>query len=106
MDDVSRSDATKDCKFGALSGSQRGLIELAALVFYKVVILLKMQAWCFIVWNDLHAALSAVGFFICYENLVIVSSITKQWMLHVTQTDICKLDGRQFLILENPMDSF
>ncbi|KAL9337902.1 hypothetical protein Peur_069671 [Populus x canadensis] len=30
-----RSDATKDCKFGALSGSQRGLIELAALVFYK-----------------------------------------------------------------------
>jgi hypothetical protein len=44
LDDVSRSDATKDCKFGALSGSQRGLIELAALVFYKVVILLKMQA--------------------------------------------------------------
>ncbi|KAI9173943.1 hypothetical protein LWI28_009144 [Acer negundo] len=35
---VSRSDATKDDKFGTLSSSQHGLVELAALVFYRACV--------------------------------------------------------------------
>ncbi|KAH7550462.1 hypothetical protein JRO89_XS13G0195500 [Xanthoceras sorbifolium] len=35
---VSRSDATKDDKLGTLSSSQRGLVELAALVFYRACV--------------------------------------------------------------------
>lgn len=31
-----RTDATKDDKLGTLSGSQSGLVQLAALVFYQV----------------------------------------------------------------------
>ena len=33
-----RNEATKDDKFGSLNSSQCGLVELAALVFYRVVI--------------------------------------------------------------------
>lgn len=33
---VFRNDGTKDDKFGTLNSSQCGLVELAALVFYRV----------------------------------------------------------------------
>lgn len=51
-----RSDATKDDKFGTLSSSQCGLVELAAVVFFRVVIphaLYLVPAFLFFMLFDL-----------------------------------------------------
>jgi len=57
---VFRSDATKDDKFGTLSSSQCGLVELAAVVFFRVVIpqalytlYLLFFFLCFLIYSDL-----------------------------------------------------
>lgn len=46
-----RIDASKDEKFGALSGSQYGLVELAAAVFYRVVTTQLLYCTCIMLYG-------------------------------------------------------